>query len=99
MSHNLEFSERRQSIGFSVALNGSRPIFRSATESPWFCLQPEDLMVHNDSQDQNISLLTEVWPWSVSRELSVRPYFGTYLQTSMQSLFRFVSFFLLGTSP
>lgn len=36
-------------------------------------------MVHNNSQDENISSLTEVWPWSMSRELSVRPYFGTYL--------------------
>lgn len=35
----------------------------------------------------------------VSVKRAVRPYFGTYLQTSMQSLFRFVSFFLLGTSP
>ena len=26
-------------------------------------------MVHNNSQDENIPLLTEVWPWSMSRDL------------------------------
>lgn len=38
-------------------------------------------------QDENIPLLTEVWPWSMSRELSFCPYFGTYLLSSIQSLF------------
>lgn len=72
-------------------------IYRN-TLSPWSSSLPKDLMVHNDSQDGNISLLTEVWPWSMSRELSVRPYFGTYLQTSTQSLFWFVYFFPFGKS-
>lgn len=63
------------------------------TLSPWSSSLPEDLMVHNNSQDENISLLTEVWPCSMSRELSVRPYLGNYLQTSMNSLFRLMYFF------
>lgn len=55
--------------------------------SPWFSLLQEDLMDYNNSQDENISPFTEAWPWSMSRELSFWPYFRTYLQTSMQSLF------------
>lgn len=51
-------------------------------------LLPDGLMVRNNSQDENIPIFAQVWPWSLSRELSVRPYFGTYLQTSMWSLFR-----------
>lgn len=61
--------------------------------TPWFSWLQEDLMVHNNSQDENISLLAEVWPWSMSRELSFWPYFGTYLQTSIQSLFWLMYFF------
>lgn len=58
--------------------------YRKSPRSSWL---PEDLMVHNNSQDENISLLTEVWPCSMSRELSERPYFGTYLQTSMHTVY------------
>lgn len=59
----------------------------------------KDLMVHNDSQDGNISLLTEDWPWSMSRELSVGLYFRTYLQTSTHSLFWLLFFSPPGKSP
>ena len=55
-------------------------------------------MIQNNSQDENIPLLTEVWPWPMSRELSVRYYFGTYLQTSTKSLFWLMYFFTFGKS-
>lgn len=41
-------------------------------------------MVPNNSQDENIPILTEVWPRPMSREPSVWHYFGAYLQTSMK---------------
>lgn len=68
------------------------------TLSPWSSSLLVDLMVHNNSQDENISLLTEVWPCSMSRELSVRPYFGTYLQTSTHSLFWLMYFLPMSKS-
>lgn len=73
-------------------------IINRNTLSPWSSSLPVDLMVHNNSQDENIPLLTEVWPWPMSRELSVRHYFGTYLQTSTKSLFWLMYFFTFGKS-
>lgn len=83
----------QQTLAIHLALSGFEcvqtyfSIVYRNTLSPWSSSLSEDLMVHNNSQDENISLFTEVWPWSMSRELSVWPYLGTYLQTSTQSLF------------
>ena len=74
------------------------PDIHRNTPSPWSSWLLEDLMVYSNSQDENISLLMEIWLCSMSRELSVRPYFGTYLQTSTQSLFWLMYFFPFGKS-
>lgn len=54
--------------GFERVQTYFSSIYRN-TSSPWSSLQSESLMVHNNSQDQNISLLTDIWPWSMSRDL------------------------------
>lgn len=94
----------QQTLEIHLALSGFEwvqtyfSIIYRNTLSPWSSSLPKDLMVQNNSQDENIPLLTEVWLCSMSRELSVRPYFGIYLQTSTQSLFWLMYFFPFGKS-